>query len=32
MFGMLIMGIFITDKNFRKVTEWKQSMLGKNKK
>ena len=32
MFGMLIMGIFITDKNFRKVTEWKQSKLGKNKK
>jgi len=32
MLGMLIMGIFITDKNFRKVTEWKQSMLGKNKK
>ena len=32
MFGMLIMGIFITDKNFRKVTEWKQSLLGKNKK
>ena len=29
MFGMLILGIFITDKNFRKVTEWKRSKLSK---
>ena len=32
MFGMLIMGIFITDKNFAKITERKQQLLGKNKK
>ena len=32
MFGMLIMGIIITDKNFAKITERKQQLLGKNKK
>ena len=32
MFGMLILGILITDKNFAKITERKQQLLGKNKK
>ena len=32
MFGMLILGILITDKNFAKFTERKQQLLGKNKK
>ena len=26
---MLIMGIFITDKNFSKISEWKRSKLSK---
>ena len=32
MFGMLILGIFVTDKNFAKITERKQQLLRKNKK
>lgn len=32
MLGMLIIGIFITDKNFSKITERKQQLLGKYKK
>ena len=32
MFGMLILGILITDKNFAKITERKQQLLGKHKK
>ncbi len=31
MFGMLIIGILVTDRHFAKITEWKRSMLGKNK-
>lgn len=29
MFGMLIVGILITSKNFGKITEWKQTKMGK---
>ncbi|MBR3340480.1 MAG: helix-turn-helix domain-containing protein [Clostridiales bacterium] len=32
MFGMLILGILVTDKNFAKITERKQQLLRKNKK
>ncbi|WP_034450558.1 helix-turn-helix domain-containing protein [Butyrivibrio sp. AE2032] len=32
MFGMLIIGILVTDRHFAKITEWKRSLLGKTNK